>query len=105
MFFLYLIYVVIAMQALKAIKTSEFMPFVVFVSAPPGDMLRNMHEFAYQRGITDKIRTVGLATFIILVICWRCWNMQYSRTSFYCHLGNTATSLLRSSWDSPKLFP
>ncbi|KAI0230188.1 MAGUK p55 subfamily member 6, partial [Lamellibrachia satsuma] len=44
-------------QALKAIKTSEFMPFVVFVSAPPGDMLRNMHEFAFQRGITDKIRT------------------------------------------------
>ncbi|ELU18407.1 hypothetical protein CAPTEDRAFT_181775 [Capitella teleta] len=43
--------------ALKEVKTSEFMPYVVFIAAPPVEIMRNMHEFARQRGKTDKIRT------------------------------------------------
>lgn len=35
------------------------MPFVVFIAAPPVEIMRNMHEFARQRGKTDKIRTVS----------------------------------------------
>ena len=68
---LFLIQVYVATQALKAIKTSEFMPFVVFISAPLGDVMKNMHEFAFQHGLTDKIRTVRLATLltIVLLIC------------------------------------
>jgi len=45
-------------QAAKAIKTSEFMPFVVFIGAPPVEIMRNMHEYAKQRGKTDKYKTV-----------------------------------------------
>lgn len=44
-------------QALKGIKTPEFMPYVVFIAAPPVEILRNMHEYARQRGKTDKIKT------------------------------------------------
>lgn len=36
------------------------MPYVVFIAAPPVEIMRNMHEFARQRGKTDKIRTVRL---------------------------------------------
>ena len=45
-------------QALKGIKTPEFMPYVVFIAAPPIEIMRNMHEYALQRGKTDKIKTV-----------------------------------------------
>lgn len=47
-------------QALKSIKTSEFMPFVVFVAAPPVEILRNMHELALQRGRTNRVKTVSV---------------------------------------------
>jgi len=43
--------------ALKAMKMSKFMPFIVFIAAPPVEILRNMHEFARQQGKTDQIRS------------------------------------------------
>ncbi|XP_063054570.1 MAGUK p55 subfamily member 6a [Engraulis encrasicolus] len=41
-------------QALKVLRTSEFLPFVVFIAAPPLDVLRNMHNAALQAGVTHK---------------------------------------------------
>jgi len=49
----------IVRQAAKAIKTSEYMPFVVFIAAPPVEIQRNMHEYARLKGKTDKIRGVS----------------------------------------------
>ena len=49
-------------QALKSIKTSEFMPYVVFVAAPPVEILRNMHELALQRQKTNRVKTVSTVT-------------------------------------------
>ncbi|CAD5115719.1 DgyrCDS4662 [Dimorphilus gyrociliatus] len=43
--------------ALKGIKSGEFLPFIVFIAAPPVQIMRNMHEFARQRGKTNKIKT------------------------------------------------
>lgn len=48
------------MQAAKSIKTSEFMPYVVFIAAPPVEIQRNMHEYARLKGKTDKIRGVSV---------------------------------------------
>jgi len=50
-------------QAAKSIKTSEFMPYVVFIAAPPVEIQRNMHEYARLKGKTDKIRGVSLIYF------------------------------------------
>ena len=47
------------LQALKAIRTAEFMPYIVFLASPPVEILRNMHELAWQRGKTDKTKTVS----------------------------------------------
>lgn len=44
-------------HALKAIKSAEFMPYVVFIAAAPTEIMRNMHEYARQRGRTDKFKT------------------------------------------------
>ncbi|XP_042565045.1 MAGUK p55 subfamily member 6a [Clupea harengus] len=41
-------------QALKVLKTAEFMPFVVFIAAPPLDTLRAMHKAVVDAGITSK---------------------------------------------------
>uniref|UniRef100_A0A8K9XXW1 Protein associated with LIN7 2, MAGUK p55 family member a n=1 Tax=Oncorhynchus mykiss TaxID=8022 RepID=A0A8K9XXW1_ONCMY len=44
-------------QALKQLKTAEFMPFVVFVAAPPLDTLRAMHKAVVDAGLTTKLLT------------------------------------------------
>ncbi|KAL2083829.1 hypothetical protein ACEWY4_019347 [Coilia grayii] len=41
-------------QALKVLKTAEFMPFVVFIAAPPLDTLRAMHQTAVDTHTTSK---------------------------------------------------
>ena len=46
-------------QALKQIKTSEFMPYVVFIAAPPVEIMRNMHENARLQGKIERIKTVS----------------------------------------------
>lgn len=46
-------------QAAKSVKTSEFMPYIVFIAAPPVEIQRNMYEFARLKGKMDKIRTVS----------------------------------------------
>ena len=38
-------------QCLKLLKTKEFMPFVVFVAAPPIEQLRFMHEWGKHQGM------------------------------------------------------
>jgi len=45
-------------QAAKSIKTSEYMPYIVFIAAPPVEIQRNMHEYARLKGKTDQIRGV-----------------------------------------------
>lgn len=47
----------ISPQGIKTIKTPEFMPYVVFIGAPPVEIMRNMYEFAKQRGKTERIKT------------------------------------------------
>jgi hypothetical protein len=51
------------MQAAKTIKTSEFMPYVVFIAAPPVELQRNMYEYARLKGKMQKIRTVRVFVF------------------------------------------
>jgi hypothetical protein len=51
--------VVLLLQALKQIKTSEFMPYVVFIAAPPVEIMRNMHENARIQGKIEHVKTVG----------------------------------------------
>lgn len=46
----------ISPQAIKTVKTPEFMPYVVFIGAPPVEIMRNMYEFARQRGKTDRMK-------------------------------------------------
>jgi guanylate kinase len=46
----------ISPQAAKSIKTSEFMPYIVFLAAPPVEIQRNMYEFARLKGKTDKLK-------------------------------------------------
>ena len=50
---------IIDRQAAKSIKTSEFMPYVVFIAAPPVEIQRNMHEYARLKGKTEKFRGVS----------------------------------------------
>ncbi|CAG2161381.1 unnamed protein product [Oppiella nova] len=38
-------------QSLKMLKTAEFMPYIVFVAAPPLDQLRYMHEYGRHQGL------------------------------------------------------
>ena len=52
-------YIFCLLQALKAIKTAEFMPYIVFIAAPPIEIMRNMHEYARQRGRTNKMKSVS----------------------------------------------
>lgn len=47
----------ISPQAAKSIKTSEFMPYIVFIAAPPVEIQRNMYEYARLKGKSDKIRS------------------------------------------------
>lgn len=39
-------------QSLKLLKTPEFMPFVVFLGAPPIDQLRCMHDWGRQNNVS-----------------------------------------------------
>ncbi|XP_055926505.1 protein PALS2-like isoform X4 [Argiope bruennichi] len=48
-------------QALKILKTSEFMPYVVFIAAPPIDQLKNMHEFGRHHNYSSKNLTFDRA--------------------------------------------
>jgi len=48
-------------------KTSEFMPYIVFIAAPPVEIQRNMHEYARLKGKTDKMRGVSQTVVYILV--------------------------------------
>ena len=66
-------------QALKSIKTSEFMPYVVFVAAPPVEILRNMHELALQRGKTNRVKTVSTA----LMVYFPCRNRIRTQTRIH----------------------
>ena len=38
------------------------MPYVVFIAAPPVDIMRNMHEFARMRGKVETFKSVSRAT-------------------------------------------
>ena len=38
------------------------MPYVVFIAAPPVDIMRNMHEFARMRGKVETFKSVRRAT-------------------------------------------
>lgn len=46
-------------QALKILKTSEFMPYVVFIAAPPVDQLRHLHEYGKHHNYSSKNLTVS----------------------------------------------
>ena len=70
-------------QALKAMKMSKFMPFIVFVAAPPVEILRNMHEFARQQGKTDKVRSVS---FIMDLLYRRMGSLDLSRNLNVFHI-------------------
>ncbi|GFY55677.1 MAGUK p55 subfamily member 6 [Trichonephila inaurata madagascariensis] len=48
-------------QALKILKTSEFMPYVVFIAAPPIDQLKTMHEFGRHHNYSSKNLTFDRA--------------------------------------------
>ncbi|KFM80756.1 MAGUK p55 subfamily member 6, partial [Stegodyphus mimosarum] len=48
-------------QALKILKTSEFMPYVVFIAAPPIDQLKHMHEFGRHHNYSSKNLTFDRA--------------------------------------------
>ncbi|KAG8193351.1 hypothetical protein JTE90_022980 [Oedothorax gibbosus] len=48
-------------QGLKILKTSEFMPYVVFLAAPPIDQLKNMHEFGKHHNYSSKNLTFDRA--------------------------------------------
>lgn len=41
-------YLLFVLQCLKMLRTPEFMPFAVFIAAPPLDQLRYMHEWGRQ---------------------------------------------------------
>ncbi|KAI1285705.1 MAGUK p55 subfamily member 2 [Halotydeus destructor] len=45
-------------QCLKILKTKEFMPYIVFVSAPPIDQLRFMHEWGKNQGFNTANRNM-----------------------------------------------
>ena len=47
------------MQCLKILKTKEFMPFVVFVAAPPIEQLRYMNEWGKTHGLANRTGTVS----------------------------------------------
>ena len=38
------------------------MPYVVFIAAPPVDIMRNMHEFARMRGKVETFKSVSEGT-------------------------------------------
>lgn len=58
-------------QCLKLLKTKEFMPFVVFIAAPPIEQLRFMHEWGKHQGLlaggggAGRIYTVRVAQPIV----------------------------------------
>ena len=57
-------------KALKSVKTSEFMPYVVFIAAPPVDIMRNMHEFARMRGKVETFKSVsGNNNYVVAGLC------------------------------------
>ncbi|UYV70516.1 MPP6 [Cordylochernes scorpioides] len=41
-------------QSLKLLKTSEFLPYVVLISAPPLEQLRQMHEYGRQHSFANS---------------------------------------------------
>ncbi|XP_015792987.1 MAGUK p55 subfamily member 6 [Tetranychus urticae] len=48
-------------QCLKVLKTAEFMPFVVFIAAPPIDQLRYMHEWGRSHSSANRTMTLDRA--------------------------------------------
>ncbi|RWS03997.1 MAGUK p55 subfamily member 6-like protein [Dinothrombium tinctorium] len=48
-------------QCMKLLKTAEFMPFVVFIAAPPIDQLRFMHEWGRHHGFGGRTYTFDRA--------------------------------------------
>ena len=71
-------------QALKAVKTSEFMPFVVFIAAPPVDIMRNMHEYARMRGKVESVKSVrSLRSYVFFLSQSVTWVRQEHKRRFY----------------------
>ncbi|RWS23297.1 MAGUK p55 subfamily member 6-like protein, partial [Leptotrombidium deliense] len=48
-------------QCLKQLKTAEFMPYVVFIAAPPIDQLRFLHEWGRNHGFGGRTYTIDRA--------------------------------------------
>ncbi|PRD27864.1 UNVERIFIED_CONTAM: Mpp6 [Trichonephila clavipes] len=56
-------------KALKILKTSEFMPYVVFIAAPPIDQLKTMHEFGRHHNYSTFVECENNASCCSSFVC------------------------------------